>query len=93
MDIQVGRPIVTIGGNVGGGLTPEQLARLASDKIITISDHAPQPIRDQAIVFKERMRSTLVGYFKMMAESERQRIAHELKTSGHVEIAGAILRL
>ena len=92
-NISVGTPIVSIGEYEGGGLSPEQLARLASIKIISISDTAHPAIRTQAHEFRAKLESTLLGYFRKMAESERARVAHKLNTSGHVEIAGAILRI
>lgn len=92
-NIAVGTPIVTTGDYEGGGLSPHQLAKLATSKLISVSDTAHPAIRDQAHAFKNRMEMVLLQYFEKMAESERTRIAHKLKAGGHVEIAGAIMRI
>ena len=44
-----------------GGLSDEQIAQMAVDKIVAVSDNAPDVIRDQAHVFKENVKKTFVS--------------------------------
>ena len=39
--------------STNGPLSAEQLAEMAADEIVSVSDTAPAPIRDQAHVFKK----------------------------------------
>ena len=45
-----------------GGLTNEQIADLAVDKIASISDQAPPHIRQQANQFREHLKNILYHY-------------------------------
>jgi len=40
-----------------GGLSDEQIAQMAVDKIVSVSNNAPDVIRDQANVFKENVKN------------------------------------
>ena len=45
-----------------GGLTNEQIADLAVDKIASISDQAPPHIRQQAKLFKDQLKGLLYHF-------------------------------
>ena len=47
-----------------GPLSPEQLAEMAVNDIISVSDDAPQPIRDQAHIFREQMLTVISKYMR-----------------------------
>jgi len=45
-----------------GPLSSEQLAEMAVNDIISVSEDAPQPVRDQAHIFRERMKTVICKY-------------------------------
>ena len=89
-------------GNVGsvnvmtsdkGGLTNEQVADLAVDKIVSISDQAPAHIRQQANQFREHLKKVLYHYLLLARKEERGSTIQVLESSGHKEMAEYIRRL
>ena len=45
-----------------GPLSSEQLAEMAVNDIISVSEDAPQPVRDQAHIFREQMKTVIAKY-------------------------------
>jgi len=76
-----------------GGLTNEQIADLAVDKIAGISDQAPPHIRQQAKIFKEHLKNVLYHYLLLARREERGTIIQALRSSGQKETAEYIRRL
>tara|TARA_R100001015_G_C4609944_1_gene165255 strand:+ start:1213 stop:1500 length:288 start_codon:yes stop_codon:yes gene_type:complete len=76
-----------------GGLSNEQLADLAVDKIVSISDDAPSHIRQQANQFREHLKKVLYHYLLLARNEERGTIIQALRSSGHKEMAEYIRRL
>jgi hypothetical protein len=68
------------------GLTPEELAETALDKILYVGDQSHPAIREQALVFKEHVREILVVYMKEAVKNDRATIANKLKNAGHSEL-------
>ena len=52
-----------------GPLSPEQLAKMAAEEIVSISDTAPAPIRDQAHIFRDRLEQTFLRYIQRGIDS------------------------
>ena len=76
-----------------GGHSPEQVAEMALNKIMQVSDTAPPVIRDQAFAHRERLKEVLVFYMNKMARSERTTIWALMKQQGHDDMAEIIRRL
>ena len=76
-----------------GGLSDEQIAQMAVDKIVSVSDNAPDVIRDQANVFKENVKKILFHYLILARQEERATIVHTVRNSGNKELAEYIRRL
>ena len=76
-----------------GGLTNEQIADLAVDKIAGISDQAPPHVRQQAKLFKEQLKGVLYHYILLARREERASIIQVLRSSGQKETAEYIRRL
>ena len=45
-----------------GPLSAEQLAEMAVNEILSVSDDAPQPVRDQAHIFREKVKLVVSRY-------------------------------
>ena len=76
-----------------GGLTNEQIADLAVDKIVSISDEAPAHIRQQANQFREHLKKVLYHYLVLARKEERGSIIQVLRSNGQKELAEYIRRL
>tara|TARA_R110000744_G_scaffold277731_1_gene390063 strand:+ start:208 stop:498 length:291 start_codon:yes stop_codon:yes gene_type:complete len=76
-----------------GGLSDEQIAQMATDKIVSVSDKAPDVIRDQANIFKENVKKIMFHYLLLARREERATIVHTIRNSGNKELADYIRRL
>lgn len=72
------------------GISPEEWAGLAVDKIVSVSENAPLPIREQARAFKEDIKNILMFYFNRVARSERTTVAAVLRKHGQSDLADMI---
>jgi hypothetical protein len=84
---------VNVVATQGRGLNPEEFADLTVDKIMKISDGAHPVIKQQAEVFKERLRALLVRQFAMAQRSERTTLYNMFMNQGHEDMAEIIKRL
>ena len=75
------------------GLSDEQIAQMATDKIVAVSEDAPDVIRDQANVFKENVKKLLFHYLVLARKEERATIVHTIRNSGQKDLADYIRRL
>ncbi len=93
-DINVGTVgNVNVKTSNNGGLTNEQVADLAVDKIVSISDEAPAHIRQQANQFREHLKKVMYHYLLLARKEERGSIVHILRSNGQKEMAEYIRRL
>jgi hypothetical protein len=76
-----------------GGLTSEQIADLAVDKIASVSEDAPPHIKQQAKLFREQLKGVIFHYLLLARKEERGTIIQALGSSGHKEMAEYIRRL
>tara|TARA_R100000654_G_scaffold47654_1_gene73884 strand:- start:372 stop:656 length:285 start_codon:yes stop_codon:yes gene_type:complete len=84
---------VSVVTSQNGGLSNDQIAEIASNKIIYVSDEAPEPIRQQAEAFKDRVRNILQYYVELARREERATICNKIREAGQLELADAIRRL
>tara|TARA_Y100001938_G_C8092196_1_gene435724 strand:+ start:1575 stop:1877 length:303 start_codon:yes stop_codon:yes gene_type:complete len=76
-----------------GGLTNEQIAELAIDKIVSVSNEAPTHIKQQANEFREHLKKLLYHYLLLARREERATIVHVLRSNGQKDLAEYIRRL
>jgi hypothetical protein len=88
---EIGDAVVFTSDNRGH--SPEQIAEMALNKIMTVSDTAPPVIRDQAYAHRQRLKEVLVFYMNKMCQSERTTIWALMKQQGHNDMAEIIRRL
>ena len=75
------------------GHSPEEMAEMAMNKIMVVSEEAPPVIRDQAIAHRDKLKEILIFYMNRMAQSERTTIWAEMRNQGHEDLAEIIRRL
>ena len=77
----------------GRGHTAEEIANMATDKLISVSDTAPEPIRAQAHAFKDICRYVIAYYIKEAINNHICTICNQLEAQGHKDLANIIRRL
>jgi hypothetical protein len=75
------------------GHSPEDMAEMALNKIMMVSDSAPPVIRDQAYAHRQRLKEVLIYYMNKMCQSERTTLWALMKQQGHDDMAEIIRRL
>jgi hypothetical protein len=65
---------VNIMASNNGPLTPQQWAKLASDKIMYIGDKTEGPIKDQAVAFKNNIEKVIEYYIKQAVQSHEKHL-------------------
>ena len=90
-DITVGQVGVATSDN--GGLSNEQISKLATNKIVSISENAPEPIKQQAHIFADNVRNLLHYYIELARKEERANICHQLREAGQNDLAEVIRRI
>ncbi len=76
-----------------GGFSSDQIADLATDKIVYVADDAPPAIKEQARLFADRVRNLLRGYVDLAKREERATIIQVIEETGNKELANIIRRL
>ena len=75
------------------GHSPEEMAEMALNKIMSVSEDAPPVIREQAYAHRQRLKEVLIFYMKRMCQSERTTLWALMKKQGHEDVAEIIRRL
>ena len=65
----------------------EEAAQMAVNKILYVSKDAPEPLREQAISFKDTVHEVIVHYMRYAVAQDRATIAAKLREAGHPELA------
>ena len=75
------------------GHTIEEIAEMATNKIVSISKTAPAPIREQAHVFKETCKKVITYYMQEAVNNHMCTIGNQLEKQGQKDLANIIRRL
>lgn len=84
---------VSVATSVDGGLPPSYWAERCASKIVSVSDTAPQPVRDQAHAFKKQVEQAVLSYIQHAIKSDRATVASKLKKNGHHHAAEIVGKL
>ena len=85
--------IVNVMTSSNGGHTPEQVAELCVDRLMSVSESAPPEIAIQARAFREQMLAVVLHYVKMAAREDRESVISKLERAGAADMAQQIRRL
>ena len=75
------------------GHTVEEVADMATKKIISVSDEAPAPIRDQAHAFEKVCKKVIAYYMQQAVNNHICTICNLLEKQGQKDLANIIRRL
>ena len=84
---------VTVVASNNGGLSDDQISEMATNKIIAVSETAPEPIRQQAQAFSDNVRNVVHYHIELARREERATICHKVREVGQPDLADAIRRI
>ena len=90
-ETEVGNLNVTTTNNRGH--TVEEVAEMATKRLVSISDEAPAPIRAQAHAFREACKQVVAYYMTEAIKNHMCTICNQLEQQGHKDLANIIRRL
>ena len=88
---QIGSPFVVTSNH--GGHSPEALAELCVNRLISISNSAHPAIQQQAHAFKDQMLKVVLHYIRMAMEEDRATMCAKLREAGFPEVASQLRSL
>ena len=62
---------VTVVTTTNGGRPPEYFAERIVERLMFIGDNAPEPIREQALAFRDRMHAVILDGIRKAIELDR----------------------
>lgn len=86
-------PLVNVVTSSRRGHTPEELAKLCADKLISVSDSAHPAIREQAKAYQNAIIHVVTSYMKEAVTNDRVTVYNALVDAGHPQLADAIRKL
>jgi uncharacterized membrane protein len=89
LEAAIGTPLIVTTQN--RGMSSDEWVELALNRIVSVSEKAPMPIREQALAFRDDLRAVLSFYFKRVAKTERTTIANLLRKEGYNQIADKVV--
>jgi hypothetical protein len=84
---------VDVAATSSGGHPPEFWARRCVERLIQISDSAPEPILEQAKAFQQSMEGVILLHMKRAIQSDRTTVSHAVSEAGQPQLAETIRRL
>ena len=70
-----------------GGHSVEAIAEMCADKLMTVSETAPDVIRAQAEAFKAEMLNVVQQYIKMAVKEDRATMCAKIQEAGFPDLA------
>jgi hypothetical protein len=90
---QTGAFKVDVATTNNGGHPPEFWADRCVDRLIHVSDDAPLAIREQALAYREQLRSIVLLHMRRAIQSDRTTISYAVTEAGHPQLAEMLRRL
>ena len=75
------------------GHTVEEVAEMATNRLVSVADTAPDLIKAQAQAFKKSCYFIITFYMKEAIKNHMCTIGNELESQGHKDLANIIRRL
>ena len=75
------------------GHTVEEVAEMATKKIVSVSDEAPAPIWEQAHAFEKVCKKVIAYYMQQAVNNHICTVCNQLEKQGQKDLANIIRRL
>jgi hypothetical protein len=90
-DVTIGSLGVTTTDHKGHSV--DEIAEMATNKIVSISDKADPMIKAQAYAFKDRTKMVVAYYIQEGVKNHICTVCNELEKQGHKDLANIIRRI
>ena len=77
----------------GRGHTVEEVAEMATNRLVSVADTAPDQLKAQAHAFKNVCHQVIVYYMQEAIKNHMCTICNQLESQGHKDLANIIRRL
>ena len=77
----------------GRGHTPEEVAEMCVERLITVGDNAHPFLQAQARAFREQMLAVVTQYIRMGIKQDRATLCADLRKAGQPELADQLRRI
>lgn len=85
-------PVTVVTAN-NGGHSPEQIAELCVNRLLSVADSAPPELATQARALRQQMLDVIVQYVKVAAAEDRKTVVSHLDKVGMADLAQHIRSL
>ena len=75
------------------GHSVNEVAEMATNKLVSISDEAPAPLRAQAHAFRDACKQVIMYYMQEAVKNHMCTICNKLEQQGQTDLANIIRRL
>ena len=75
------------------GHTVEEVAEMATNRLVSVADTAPDQLKAQAHAFKNKCHKIIAYYMKEAIKNHICTICNQLESQGHKDLANIIRRL
>jgi hypothetical protein len=76
-----------------GGHSPDAVAEMCVDKLMSVSTSAPPEIRLQAEAYKSQMLQIIAHYIKVAVREDRATMCEKIQEAGFPDLAAQLRRL
>lgn len=84
-------PLVFASSN--GGHSPDAIAEMCVNKLISVSEGAPPEIREQALALRGRMLMVVRNYITMAVQEDRKTVSNKVREAGFSDLAEQLRRM
>lgn len=83
---------VEVATTENGGHPPEFWAKLATNRIVQISDGTHPALREQAVAFRDAVEQVILLYMQKAIQSDRTTVSHLVTEAGQPKLAELLVK-
>lgn len=91
--MMLGAPFAKVFASSNGGHSPDTIAEMCVERLISISDNAPAEIQQQARVFRAQMLNVVRYYITMAVQEDRNTVSNTAREAGFPDLAEQLRRM
>lgn len=90
---EIGLGSVRVETTINEGFSPEQITERCMEKLLSVAETAPEPIRDQAKLFQENMKNVVLFFMKEAIKSDRTNLYNAFTKNGFKDMAELLRKM
>jgi urease alpha subunit len=93
LEMDLGFAAIKVRTADNGGHSPDAVAEMCADKLMSVSTSAPPEIRMQAEAYKSQMLQVITHYIKVAVKEDRATMHVKIQEAGFPDLAAQLRRL